>query len=957
MSNPSVDVQQYGQSIWIDNIQRRLLEDGTFQRMIDAEGVVGVTSNPSIFQKAIGNTSDYDELISGLLDMDSEAIYERLAIQDIQAAADLFRPVYDRTNGRDGYVSLEVSPALAHDTTATIAEAKRLFRTVERPNVMIKIPATPEGIPAIEQSIADGINVNVTLIFSVENYMQVAEAYIRGLEKRHSAGDPVDHVASVASFFLSRIDTMVDNILDNNIHAAKMQGDVTRIQSNNKLLGQTAIANAKLAYKRFKEMFYGERFAALREAGATVQRPLWASTGTKNPTYPDTKYVDGLIGKDTVNTLPPDTLAAFIDHGTAERETMLDGIDDAEYLLGTLAEVGIDLNEVTNRLQADGVDAFMQSFDELIGQVETKRTMLDTHTPNRQRAALGIHAEAYEKTLKRLRDTSFNGRLWNHDGSIWKDGGPTINKIQNRLGWLDVRDTIDIEKVKAFQAGLKGAGWWYVVLLGMGGSSLAPEVLMDTFGNAEGFPALIVLDSTNPAQVKRVEDQIELDKTLFIVASKSGSTVETRSFYQYFYDKTGKNGEQFIAITDADTAMQAQAQQAGFRDIFINPSDIGGRYSALSYFGMVPAACIGIDIDRFWGAAVEMIEMCDEGVPEETNPGLTLGAAIAALGKAGRDKLTIFTSPSVASLGHWIEQLVAESIGKENQGIVPVVGDSIGRPGEYDSDRTFIYLKVNDDPANASIDAGVRTLREAGHPRITLLMDDKYAVAAEFFRWEYATAVIGKMYGINPFDEPNVTESKENTKQLLAHYVEHGALPQTQPFITGGNVNLFVGDNTLNSLRELCNSHGYNMKSRTELLAAQFAGTRPGDYFALLAYLPQSREIMEVLEQVRRRLRMATKRAVTVGYGPRYLHSTGQLHKGGSNNGVFVQITASHPLDLQIPGEPYTFGVLCDAQAAGDLEALQKRKRRVFRIHLTGDVVEGLGRMFNSINVAEDRRS
>jgi transaldolase/glucose-6-phosphate isomerase len=957
MATPPLRVQKYGQSIWIDNIQRRLLLDGTFEELINQQGVVGVTSNPAIFQKAIGHSQDYDDKIAELLDFDAEHIYERLAVQDIQAATDLFYSIFDSTKGGDGYVSLEVAPNLAHDTEGTIQEARRLFELVNRPNVMIKIPATPAGIPAIETCIAEGINVNVTLIFSVENYIEVAEAYIRGLRKRHAAGKPVNNVASVASFFLSRIDTAVDTILENNIHSARLQGDMDAIQLNNRLLGQAAIANAKLAYKRFRELFYGEGFADLKALGASVQRPLWASTGTKNPAYPDTKYVDGLIGQDTVNTLPPETLDAFTDHGNVEGETILDGIDDIETVLADLASVGVDMSEVTQRLQDDGVEAFVRAFEELLNQVEAKRVLLDKNAPHCQRVALGIYADPYRSAMRRLSDDLFNERLWNHDGSIWKNNGPIISKIQNRLGWLDVLDRIDIEKLKAFQAEIKGADWSHAVLLGMGGSSLAPEVLMSTFGNAEGFPPLLVLDSTNPAQIKRIEDQINLSTTLFIVASKSGSTIETKSFYRYFYEQTGGNGAQFIAITDPDTLMEEQATDDKFYKIFLNPADIGGRYSALSYFGMVPAAIIGLDLDRFWESASKMIASCAETVPDESNPGLALGAVIGALGKEGRDKLTIFASPSIATFGHWVEQLVAESIGKEGKGIVPVVGDVAGRPSDYNSDRLFVYLKVMNEQGNESIDSSVRALRKAGHPRVTLRLDDRYALAGEFFRWEYATAVIGKMYSINPFDEPNVTESKDNTKRLLEYYVEHGALPQTEPFIVGDNVDLYVTDHTLAPLRELGGSHGYNIQSRTELLAAQFTGTNAGDYFALLAYLPQTRAVQEVLEQIRRQLRQVTKRAVTVGYGPRFLHSTGQLHKGGSDNGVFIQITTEHPHDVAIPDEPYTFGVLCDAQAAGDLEALKTHKRRALRLHIKGDVMDGLDKLLSAIRFVDERRS
>ncbi|GAB4307373.1 MAG: bifunctional transaldolase/phosoglucose isomerase [Phototrophicales bacterium] len=956
MGIPPVEVQKYGQSIWMDNIRRKLLLDGTFQTLIDECGVVGVTSNPTIFQKAIGNSDDYDESITNLLGLPAEEIYEKLAIQDIQMATDLFRPIYDQTNGRDGYVSLEVSPRLARDTQGTIAEAKRLFAAVNRPNTMIKIPATPEGIPAIEEAIANGINVNVTLIFSVENYIQVAEAYIRGLERRLQAGEPINHIASVASFFLSRIDTMVDKMLESNIHAAKMRGDMDHVQMNNRLLGTAAIANAKLAYKRFLEIFQGERFTKLREAGAAVQRPLWASTSTKNPAYPDTKYVDSLIGRDTVNTVPPETLEAFKDHGTVAGETILDNIDEAENTLHMLAEVGINMEDVTLRLQNDGVDAFMNSFEELLAQVEHKRLLLNTGMQERMKIALGIYGEHYKKARQKLSDEFFNSRLWNHDGSLWKDHGPTINKIQNRLGWLDVIQTIDIERLKKLQEDVKNTDISQVVLLGMGGSSLAPEVLMLTFGNAEGFPPLFMLDSTHPAQIKHIQDQINIEKALFIVASKSGSTIETNAFYQYFYELTGKNGKQFIAITDEGSQLHQIAQAQGFRDLFLNPADIGGRYSALSYFGMVPAALIGLDLDKAWESATTMIQMCADGVPDDTNPGLSLGAILGALGTEGRDKVSITTSPSIGSFGNWVEQLVAESLGKEGKGLLPVVGATVGRPHDYASDRLFVYLKVADDPANDDIDAGIRALREAGHPRVTLLLEDTYAIFGEFFRWEYATAVAGKMLGINPFDEPNVTESKQNTKRLLDEYIQHQALPQNSPLLSGEIVDLYLGEDTLNPLQELRKAHGYDFNSQIELLAAQIAGTMSGDYFGLLAYLPYSQHIIDKLETIRRRLRHVTRRAVTLGFGPRYLHSTGQFHKGGPNNGVFFLITANHQYDMNIPNSPYTFAILNDAQALGDMEALQAHQRRVIRIHIKSDTETGLETLLAAIDFVENRR-
>jgi transaldolase/glucose-6-phosphate isomerase len=821
---------------------------------------------------------------------------------------------------------------------------------------MIKIPATPEGIPAIEEAIAAGININVTLIFAVENYLQVAEAYIKGLERRLEADEDITKIASVASFFLSRIDSMVDNILENNIHAARIKGDTGRVSANNRLLGKAAIASAKLAYKRFMEMFYGDRFDKLSEAGASVQRPLWASTSTKNPAYPDTMYINNLIGKDTVNTVPPDTLTAFKDHGAADHESILDDIDNAQDTLDMLAEVGVDMTQVTNRLQDDGVEAFAKSFEELMAQVDAKRTILQTGILQNQKLALGIYADAVQDAIKGLQKDYFNSRIWNHDGSLWKDDGPTIAKIENRLGWLDILQTIDIDRLKQLKAGVKNSQFKHVVLLGMGGSSLEPEVLAQTFGKQDGFPELLVLDSTHPAQIKAIEDAIDLKNTLFVVASKSGGTLETHSFYKYFYQQTGEHGDQFIAITDEGSDLQKIAEDNNFRDLFLNPADIGGRYSALSYFGMVPAALLGLDLDHLWEHATQMIKANSEIITEDLHPGVALGAVMGAISQAGRDKVTIIASDSIATFGNWLEQLIAESVGKEGKGIIPVVGATVGRPHDYVTDRQFIYLKVDGDPGNESLDASVKALREAGHPRVTLTLSDKYAIAGEFFRWEYATAIAGKMLGINPFDEPNVTESKQNTARLLEQYKSEGELPEYEPFISGENVKLYAGEDTIHPLRELCEAHGYDINSRREFLAAQIAGTEAGDYFGILAYLPATHGIDSALQDARKRLRHVTKRAVTLGYGPRYLHSTGQLHKGGKNSGVYFLITADHNNDIQIPDAPYSFAVLNDAQAAGDLEALQTHGRRAIRLHISGDIMAGIAKLLAAIDFVEERR-
>ena len=958
MSNPLLEIQKFGQSAWLDYIHRDDLENGDLQRRIDEEGVLGVTSNPSIFQKAIGDSDTYDDDVMTMLDLEAQAIYEALAIEDIQNATDLFRPIYDRAAGGDGYVSLEVSPLLARDTQGTIDEAKRLFETVGRPNLMIKIPATPEGIPAIEDAIAAGINVNVTLIFAINNYERVAEAFIRGLERRLAKGEDVTRVASVASFFLSRIDAMVDQMLENNIRAAQLRQDTARIAANRVLLGQTAIANAKMAYRSFQRIFEGERFEALREAGALAQRPLWASTSTKNPAYPDTMYVDNLIGPQTVNTLPPATLAAFKDHGVAA-ETVTQEADEflpPEEALDRLAEVGIDLGQVTARLQDDGVEAFIDSFETLIEQVGAKRALLRSGIIERTKLALGIYHGAVDEAAARLDADFANPRLWNKDGSLWKAGAGAIKRIEERLGWLDVDSTIDRERLKALQEGMREGRFEHVVLLGMGGSSLAPEVLAETLGPQPGFPELIVLDSTDPARIRQVEARIDIQKTLFIVSSKSGGTIETLALDHHFWARTGGNGEQFIVITDAGSNLEKIAREADVRDIFLNPADIGGRYSALSYFGLVPAALIGLDLDGLWASAETMLAANRESIPSHYHPGLLLGAVIGALAKEGRDKVTICTTASLRGFGNWAEQLLAESLGKEGAGALPVVGASVGLPHDYVSDRLFIYLRLDNDADVAGQDAAIRALREAGHPRVTIRIADKLDIAGEFFRWEYAAAIAGALLGVNPFDEPNVTEAKDATKALLDSYQAHGALPAGEPLMTRAGLEVYADEKTLAPLRELCHQHGFDGSDAVQVIAAQLAGSRAGDYFAFLIFFTPTPEEERLITHIQRRLRHVTKRAVTIGYGPRYLHSTGQYHKGGGNNGVFWQLTADPAPDLAIPGMDFSFGALFAAQAAGDLRALQNHERRVMRLHLTGDRTLGLEKLLEAIEFVESRR-
>ena len=507
--NPVKALEKHGQAVWLDFLARGFVAKGDLKKLIDSDGVKGVTSNPSIFEKAIGSSDEYDEPIGKALksgDRPVAELFEHLAIEDIQHAADVLRPVYDQLKGDDGFVSLEVSPYLAMDTKGTIAEAERLWKEVDRKNLMVKVPATPEGLPAIEHLIGEGISINITLLFSQKVYVQVAEAYLAGLEKYIAGGGDPSHVASVASFFVSRIDSAVDKQLDEKIAKANDPTEKARLSA---LKGKIAIANAKMAYQDYKKLFSGPRWDKLAAKGAKPQRLLWASTGTKNKEYSDVLYVEELIGRNTINTVPPATLDAFRDHGKL-RDSLEENIDDAKGVLAGLEKSGISLDAITAELVRDGVKLFADAADKLYGAVAHKRAAVIAGSIDQQKLALGATiSKAVETSTEEWRASGKIRRLWQHDKSVW-----TGTDEDKWLGWLD---SVSTEKSKLadyrdFAAWVKQQGFTDAVVLGMGGSSLGPEVIAETFGQQPGFPKLHVLDSTDPAQVRAMAGAVNHGK-------------------------------------------------------------------------------------------------------------------------------------------------------------------------------------------------------------------------------------------------------------------------------------------------------------------------------------------------------------------------------------------------------------------------------------------------------------
>jgi transaldolase/glucose-6-phosphate isomerase len=793
---------------------------------------------------------------------------------------------------------------------------------------MIKVPGTEAGVRAVRRLIAEGVNVNVTTLFSLADYEAAAQAYLDGLKDRVAKGLDIRPIASVASVFVSRIDTAVDKALDRLITAARDADGKQRLEA---LKGKAAVANAKLVYQRFQQLFAGPDFQKLETLRGRRQRPLWASTGTKNPKYRDVLYIEELVGPETVNTMPPGALTAFRDHGQA-RPTITGDVDQARQVLADLGRAGVDLPTILAQLKVEAVGVFADSFAALLLGIDSKRkAALLRGRYEIAGAGLGKEQDRFNVDFQL---SGFVKGMWAKRSELWSDDPGDQKRIANRLGWLESPEVMarHLPRLLRFADRVRQDGLRQVVLLGMGGSSLAPEVMRAILGVRPGAPAFAMLDSTDPAAVRAVEHAIPIAQTLFVVASKSGTTIEPNALAAYFKDRlraagVANPGERFVAITDEGTALHELAQNEKYRDIFVNPGDIGGRYSALSFFGLVPAALMGADVSGLLAWARGMALLCGPTNAIGQNPGVALGIVMGSAARMGRDKLTLITGPRLRPFGLWVEQLIAESTGKNGTGIVPVAGEALGGPEDYGQDRLFVRLRLHGgDPEEHERDGKVERLRAAGHPIVNIRLVEPLGIGAEFLRWEIATATAGAILGINPFDEPNVQQAKDATRAILGHYAADKRLPSPPAHVSAEGIGLTFSKPALDKMGHPA-AVGDALRAFFDLLQA-------GDYVGLLAYLPTDPALEPALERLRLALRSSKRVATTAGFGPRYLHSTGQLHKGGANTGQFLLITADTKADLAIPGEPFSFGVLETAQALGDFASLEAAGRRAVRLHL-----------------------
>jgi len=907
--NPLQELRKHGQSIWLEYIRRSLVTGGELERLVREEGLRGISGDSAVFRKVIAGSGDYDDALQEILETDasaaSRALYERLAVEDIRKAADLLREVYEETGGSDGFVCLELPPHLVRDARGGIEEARRLRKEVNRPNLMLKVPAVPEGIPVMETLVAEGVHVNATFLFSLEAYEAVARAYLRGLER---CADPAA-AASVASFSVGRVDRAVDRALE-----AVGTPEAVRLK------GKIAAACAKKAYRRFKEIFGGKDWEPWGKRGARVQRLLWADTEAINPASSDVYYVEELIGAETVSAVSPATLAAFRQHGRV-RATLESGLQEAEEALERLASLGVNLDVIAERLLEEGLAAFTASFSALLDTLERKRRALLHGAANRQILSPGDCADKVGERLHAWKRRHFLRRLWFKDPTLWApDPQP---EITDRLGWLELPRIMHrrLEDLVSFTAEVKEEGISQVVLLGMGGSSLAPEVFQGVFGSSAGHPQLTVLDSTHPRAVLAVEDRLDLHRTLFLVSSKSGTTLETLCLFRYFWNRvdkaTGEPGRHFAAITDPGSPLTKLAGERRFRRVFPAKTDVGGRYSAFTEFGLVPAALIGIDIESLLERAWEAAENGSFCVPEETASGLVLGAFLGEAA-ANQDKVTFFVSPSLDGFPDWAEQLIAESTGKEGKGLIPVVNEPLVPAEAYGGDRLFVFISLEGDDT-AELEQLAQSLERAGHPLVQHRLSEKADLGREIFWWEMAVASAGAVLGIHPFNQPDVRLAKDFTRRAMeggpdaggGGQVEAETLSIDEPEVLGRALKGWIGR------------------------------ARPGDYTALQAYLPSSSAVTQALQSLRLELLKRTGLATTSGYGPRFLHSTGQLHKGGPGTGLFLQIIDEPGIEIPVPETGYGFRRLIRAQALGDYLALKQRGRRVLRVNFKEDIGRG----------------
>ncbi len=899
----------HGQGIWLNYLRRSLVTNDSLKGLIK-DGITGVVLDPQIIEKAMEGSNEYDEQISMILstgkNTDPEELYWKLVIKDLREAADQLSSAYENTGGDAGYVSVGLFLRDPLETKDMVRRAERLWKQVDRKNLMIEVPAIDQGYPVIDTLISRGINVNVTHLFSTDDYERAARHYLRGLEKCENPAK----VASVASFSVSKIDELIRSRLRN-----------AEEDKYTSLMDRVGIANSRLAIKSLRRIFSTKRWKKLERKGARIQKLLFVDTKPSRPELPGLFYVNQLIAGETISSMVPSTLFEFMDHGTVG-DTLGKNPEEEENLLSRAQEQGLILDKFLEELKKCEIGSLRKMFQKIHEMVGEKISGISG--PRLPKQILETEPISIRDQISRWRKSSFNRRLWQKDASLWFD--EPVPEIEDRLGWLTLPETSPnlLERYHSFARMVSEHEIDKIVLMGMGGSSLAPRVFQQTFGNAPGYPELIVLDSTHPNAIERVSREIDLERTLFAVASKSGTTLEPNLLLQYFWHQMSKiipdPGNRFIAITDPGSPLQQRAKELEFREIFLAAPDLGGRYSALTAYGLVPAALIGIDVCELVDRSRLASEASSFCISEDESKPLRLGAALGKAAKRGKNKLTFIPSRSLENFPIWLEQLIAESTGKDGKGILPIVGEPQVEPEDYGPDRFFILYRLGAEEKEQQ-ESLFQKLRDLHHPAVKIELRDRIDIGAEIFRWEMAIASAGSIMGIHPFNQPNVERSKE-----LARKVMRERNPSAE------------------DLEELGIFHEKEVGQGVEDL---LSNAKPGSYISIQGFLSCNQDMLGIIDSTRLQLMKRSGLPVTFGEGPRFLHSTGQLHKGGKN-GLFLQLVDDPVRRVPIPDKKYSFADVVKSQSIGDYGALKDSGKYVLRINLGSDPSTGL-RTLNSI--------
>ena len=927
-----------GQGVWLCGLRRLLTEADSLAGLAVSYGISGIETDLLMLAGAVERGPEYhDSLVSWANGVSVARPVEALLIEEASIGARLLAPVYEETEGRDGYVSVDVDPSLANDVEEMSMAIRRLHSAIDEPNVIPRLPPTKSGCAVFEAFTAEGFSVHVGPIFSVASAERVTEAFARGALRLPKEIEKARRLASVVSFGLASLDEAIDELLKGWIRTADR--DVSGAES---LLGSVATAIAKVACRHQRDLLFQKLPGSLRESGPRSLRLMWTDLATGDPRRHRLRYIHRLIGPDTIAAMPLGLMRDCACAPLAE-SALGQRVDEAEEILEEVESLGIDLDAIGSELQERYIARRRLQYGEL-GNVILAATEDNVGGKRQADEVAGIVAPLSTSELEvpsalieaKNIDDQLPTRLWLKDSSLWSEDPTAQDFIRNRLGWLDLVESTPSASASSreFVKRMDDGDVDQVILLGMGGSSLCAEVCRQVFAVEDVW----IVDSTIPTTVAAVAASVDLGRTLVIVASKSGTTIELQALLDFFHARCtrmfDRPGQRFVAITDPGTPLEQIAYERGFRSLWLAPTDVGGRFSALSVFGILPMELMAIDSVAVWTSARRMAASCAAGTSTPDNPGTRLGAALFNAYEAGRDKVTFVCSPSLTAFGMWAEQLIAESTGKEGVGLVPIVGEPVGEADQYGDDRIFVALELAGED-DSGRDIWLDALRQEGHPVMKFVLDNRYQIGAEFIRWQIAVASAGFLMGINPFDQPDVQGSKNRTKAILDSYKAGTGMPDRAPIAMGSGWVVFAD---LERDKELASQQ--NGDGLESWLSAHLGRAQVPDYVALQAFVACEPRTLSAFQEIRRLLCERRGVATTLGWGPAFLHSTGQLHKGGPDNGIFLQITADDSEDIEIPGAGYSFGRLVRAQSLGDLAALEERGRRVLRVHLR-DVASG----------------